>query len=348
MCQAALFTRTPIYGFAKRIHYTLVLVAQMRHIHVYTTTTIYLAYSRSFYLVPSTLPYYKRDRYRMIMRRHVQRPSILLCLLGACTGFQTEDPPATVQFDLVFPPPHSLIEPYYPSPVIFAVHNFSAIGDNTLFWNWNITDAINTVKGYESITVVASGQSRPDTIGVELLPDVLLIIEPVSQLWNNTMDLLRLSYTFGLTYACGNTTGLSTTGSNDTVQFKGESFFALLPIHQDGDYGPLALARKGRCGRPIGSIGVQKQPWSNSEQECQVINPGMQPAKTCALPIDARVTRWAESVMNIAAECPNRTWPDTIGLMGNCMSRASGKNDLETRGMILFISAAFLLIVIYP
>jgi len=282
------------------------------------------------------------------MRRHIQHPSILPCLLGACTGLQTEDPPATVQFDLVFPPNNSLVEPYYPSPVIFAVHNFSAIGQNTLFWSWNITDAIYTVKGYESTTVVASGQSRPDTIGVEMSPDVLLIIEPVSQLWNNTMDLLRLSYTFGLTYACGNTTGLSTTGSSDTVQFKGESFFALLPIHPDGDYVPLALARKGRCGRPIGSIGVQKQPGSYSEQEYQVLSPSIQPTKTCALPIDARVTRWAESVMNIAAECPNQTWPDTTGLMGNCMSRASGKNDLETRGMVLFIIAAFHLTGIYP
>ncbi|KAI4911461.1 uncharacterized protein J4E92_010274 [Alternaria infectoria] len=169
------------------------------------------------------------------MRRHVQQVPTLLCLLGACTGLQTEDPPATVQFDLVFPPNYSLIEPYYPSPVIFAVHNFSAIGQNTFFWSWNITVAINTVKGYESTTVVASGQSRPDTIGVEMSPDVLLIIEPVSQLWNNTMDLLRLSYTFGLTYACGNTTGLSTNGSDNTVQFKGESFFAILPNYSDED-----------------------------------------------------------------------------------------------------------------
>ena len=281
------------------------------------------------------------------MRRHVQLPSILLCLLGACTGLQTEDPPATVQFDLVFPPPHSLIEPYYPSPVIFAVHNFSAIGQNTFFWNWNITDEYETGE-LRPRNIIASGKSRPDTIGVELSPAVLLIIEPVSLLWNSTVEFSRSSYTFGLTYACGNTTGLPPDSLNTTVRFEGETMFGLLGNYSDEDNEYLYLARKGRCGRPIGSVGVQKRPEGKSEQDCQVLNPGVQPTKTCALPIDATVTRWAEAVKNIAARCPNRTWPDTTGLMGNCMSRASGKNDLRTRGMVLFIIAAFLLIGIYP
>jgi len=280
------------------------------------------------------------------MRRHVQHPSILLCLLGASGVLQASDTPSTVQFDLVFPRNNSLIEPFYPSPVIFALHNFSAIRQNTIFWSWNITDAYDTE--YKPPSIIASGKSRLDAIEKEISPDTLLMIEPVSQLRNNTVNSFRLRYTFGLTYACGNTTELPTGSPYITVRFEGAIVFGILGIVPDEDDGFIALARKGSCAIPIGSVGVQKRPSSNSEQDCQVLNPDIQPTKTCALPIDARVTERAEAVMNASAECPNRTWPDTTGLMGNCMSKASRKNDLETRGMILFMIAAFLLIRISP
>jgi len=259
---------------------------------------------------------------------------------------QASDTPSSVQFDLVFPRNNSLIEPFYPSPVIFALHNFSAIRQNTIFWSWNITDAYDTE--YKPPSIIASGKSRLDAIEKEISPDTLLMIEPVSQLRNNTVNSFRLSYTFGLTYACGNTTELPTGSPYITVRFDGAIVFGILGIVPDEDDGFIALARKGSCAIPIGSVGVQKRPSSNSEQDCQVLNPDIQPTKTCALPIDARVTERAEAVMNASAECPNRTWPDTTGLMGNCMSKASRKNDLETRGMILFMIAAFLLIRISP
>ena len=275
----------------------------------------------------------------------LRNQSILLCLLGASGVLRASDTLSTVQFDLVFPRNNSLIEPYYPSPVIFALHNFSAIGQNTLFWSWNITDAYDTE--YEPPTIIASGKTRFDAIEKEISPDILLIIEPVSQLRNNTVNSFRLSYTFGLTYACGNTTGLPTGSPDIAVRFEGAIVFGILGIVPDEEDGFIALARKGSCGIPIGSIGVQKRPSSNSEQACQILNPGIQPTKACALPIDARVTEQAAAVMSEAASCPNRTWPDTTGLMGNCISRGSGNDDLRAGGAFLFVSAAFLLIGIY-
>ena len=275
------------------------------------------------------------------MRRHVQHPSILLCLLGASGVLQASDTPSSVQFDLVFPRNNSLIEPFYPSPVIFALHNFSAIRQNTIFWSWNITDAYDTE--YKPPSIIASGKSRLDAIEKEISPDTLLMIEPVSQLRNNTVNSFRLRYTFGLTYACGNTTELPTGSPYITVRFEGAIVFGILGIVPDEDDGFIALARKGSCAIPIGSVGVQKRPSSNSEQDCQVLNPDIQPTKTCALPIDAKVTRWAEAVKNIAARCPNSTWPDTIGLMGNCVSNGVGKDDVTAGRTSLFVGLLYCL-----
>jgi hypothetical protein len=107
----------------------------------------------------------------------------------------------TAEFDLSFPSNYTIYIPTYPSHIHFTIHNASAIGLHILHWSLNITKAPYwAAKGPHMI--IASGMNHPGVINTNLTEAIQLIVEPVSQLVNDTADLLVLRYSSGVKYAC--------------------------------------------------------------------------------------------------------------------------------------------------
>jgi hypothetical protein len=139
--------------------------------------------------------------------------------------------PSTVQFDLVFPKNNTIYEPTYPSPLVVAIHNASALKQHTVYWSWNITESPYWPTE-ETPKIIASGMSRPHAILKNVMEQTQLIIEPISALFNNTSDLLALRYSFDVTHACDVPSFSST-----VVVFEGEIYFKMSRKLSDSEPG---------------------------------------------------------------------------------------------------------------
>jgi hypothetical protein len=257
----------------------------------------------------------------------------LLCLLGMVVSKSlASETPSTVQFDLVFPKNNTIYEPTYPSPLVVAIHNASALKQHTVYWSWNITESPYWPTE-ETPKIIASGMSRPHAILENVMEQTQLIIEPISALFNNTADLLALRYSFDVTHACDVPSFSST-----VVVFEGETTSkcpanyltrspAIIPM----------LGSRLNCSVSIGAIGVQNL--GQREDACPVINPGAQVPRNCSVSIDEKVEDQVSAIMEKAVGCPEKTWEGTVGMMVNCQSSGSGR--IASAGLVTVAALLF-------